>query len=271
MFGIPIIFVVLRSVNIFLFFSKETPLFLLKNNREEEALESLKIIYKEEHFEESFEELKIMANTFDDLTFKELTRNYRTVLLIAIFLNVLQQFCGINAVIFYSNKIFDNITDSKMTTKLLTLSVGAINLISPFIAGLFIDKLGRKVILIIGEAICALTLGILCISSYFHKDIVSIVFILLFIYGFGVSLGIIIWIYIPETLPEKGISLGLFVNFLCTGIVGISFPSMESQLGISKSFVFFFAFTFVGLIISIVFIKETKGKRPEELKNLYRN
>mmetsp|Transcript_12053 Transcript_12053/g.19011 ORF Transcript_12053/g.19011 Transcript_12053/m.19011 type:complete len:87 (+) Transcript_12053:1094-1354(+) len=85
----------------------------------------------------------------------------------------------------------------------------------------------------------------------------------MFMFGFGISLGPIVWLYLPEILPEKGVSIAALVNWVFTAIVGIIFPIMkDSVLTISGVYWFFCFWMLCAVIFVNTFVVETKGKSP---------
>ena len=99
--------------------------------------------------------------------------------------------------------------------------------------GKFIDKFGRKIILIIGEVICIVCLVILAISAILDLNkYVSIVFILIYVFGFGMSLGTIVWVYIPEILPSCACTISTLINWFVTFLIGFFFNTVKDTIKI---------------------------------------
>lgn len=132
--------------------------------------------------------------------------------------------------------------------------------------GFFINKMGRKIILIGGDIVCGISLGLLALFSKMHennKDNSSyslLIVILIFLYSsaFGMSLGPVVWIYNAEILSEAGISFATAVNWLCTIIVTFTFPIL-SDYSMPLSFLIFGGCCALGLVFLLTMIKETKG------------
>lgn len=100
-------------------------------------------------------------------------------------------------------------------------------MVSALTAGLIIDKAGRKSILIFGNFLC---IGFLCAMSFLmwknNYDLAKYV-ILLYTFSFGMSLGPIVWIYIAEILPDKGVGIAVFTNWMCVLVIGLFFPILK--------------------------------------------
>jgi len=114
------------------------------------------------------------------------------------------------------------------------------------------------------------------ISSY-KKEILNnfiILWIVLFIISFAFSQGSICWIYLSETMTEKGLGIATSLNWIVVVILslGTNFTKPEETQNIFSWF--FFAssgFWMLGFILIIIFIEETFGKKLEDIRFLYRN
>ena len=107
------------------------------------------------------------------------------------------------------------------------------------------------------------------ILGYVGKEEANKYILFFFIFGFGISLGPIVWLYLPEILPEKGVSIAALIVWLFTAIIGYVFPLAKDKFKIQGTFLFFTVCSIASLIFIIVVVKETKGKSSEELENLY--
>lgn len=91
----------------------------------------------------------------------------RTVLLIGVVLAILQQITGINAVFFYAPMIFEQSGLGLNAAFSQAVLVGFTNLVFTVLAMLFIDKIGRKLLLIIG--VSGITLSMIVLSIGFNS------------------------------------------------------------------------------------------------------
>ena len=127
----------------------------IQNNKINEKIKSFEgeDMHCEVFPDEIYNDYKMKLEKTNNITFGELfSSKYRNRMFIGISLCWVQQFSGINAVLFYSTKIFtgdkseDEIDpfDDKMA-KVFTILIGVILIISSWLSGLFIDKYGRKI------------------------------------------------------------------------------------------------------------------------------
>ena len=177
-----------------------------------------------------------------------------TVILIA------QQACGIDAILMYSNNIFlDNITDKKLAT-IYTNLIGLTQVISALCVIFIIERLGRRTLLIIGLAF--ITISLYSIAGMYYINVFDpvVYLILFFIFCNGMSLSPLSYVYAADLLPENGVGIGMMFNFLTSFLVSQSFLYLkDSFLGIAGTITIYATWTFVTFIISIFYVKETRG------------
>lgn len=199
-------------------------------------------------------------------------------LLAATFIQMSQQLSGINAVFYYSASFFRsaNINDS-----LGTVLSGVVNLVSSAIAIPVIKRFGRKTLIIFGAggmllSAIVLTSSLVAKDAHPEKDaafgIMSIVFVLLFVFFFNFGLGAIPWNIACEMFAEdtrgKATALAGAANWISNMIVGITFPFVQKALG-NYSFVPFAVWLALTVLVTIVFVPETKGKSPHEIQRWF--
>ncbi|KAH0364683.1 putative MFS monosaccharide transporter, partial [Aureobasidium melanogenum] len=193
-----------------------------------------------------------------------------------------QQWNGINAINYYAPFIFQNFGFTGNTTSLLATGVvGVIEFLLTIPAVLYVDKFGRKSILLagaIGMATCHFIVAGLIGSyegswgSHLAAGWVCIVFVWIFIGNFAYSWGPVSWIVVSEVFPlsmrAKGVSLGGSANWLNNFAVGLSTSPFinASQFG---AFIFFGCITVVAALWVFFLLPETKGLTLEEMDELF--
>ena len=201
-------------------------------------------------------------------------RKYLKPILLAFFIAFFNQVSGINAINYYAPRIFQMIfgEGSEMASLAGTVGVGTVNLVFTILAFFFIDRVGRRALIIGGSALMIvmhalvawqLSLGSACSAA------IAVTGILGFIAFFGISSGAVIWVYISEVFPNvvraKGQALGCFTHwFLCT-IVSWVFPIVAEAAG-TYAFAFFALMMAVQLVWAVFFMPETKGGTIEEME-----
>jgi MFS transporter, SP family, arabinose:H+ symporter len=254
---------------VMLFGIPRSPRWLVKKRRNDEAREVLRKI-GEENYEQELQEIveSIDAEHITDEAF--FSRKYRLPIFLAITIGVFNQMSGINAILYYLNDIFARAGFNKVSSDLQAVAIGATNLLFTIIAMSLIDRVGRKLLLLIGAVGTALCLGGVAWIFLAQKHEELLVWLLIgFIAFFAFSQGAVIWVYIGEVFPNRvramGQSLGSFSHWLMNGVISLVFPVMAARSG-GYPFVFFSAMMVVQFVVVLLFYPETKGLSLEELQ-----
>jgi MFS transporter, SP family, arabinose:H+ symporter len=202
-------------------------------------------------------------------------KSLRLPLIIGITLAILQQFCGINAIIYYGPRIFESAGIANGNALTFQVIIGTINLLFTFVAIKYADRYGRKFLLLTG--LTGIVLSLVCCGILFYignsNGILLLCFIILFIACFALSLGPITWIIINEIFPtevrSKAVALCTFSLWGAVWIVGQFFPWLLDKAGPAITFWTFAFFSFINLLFSWRVVKETKNKTLEEMEQLF--
>jgi len=285
-----------------LFFVPKSPRWLMINNKEEEAKDILKRIHGDAIAEKEFSEIKAsIEKDTKSAKVSVFTKSLLPIVIIGTVLSVLQQFTGINAVLYYGADIFEQALGfGKEDILAQQILLAAVNLIFTFIAMFTVDKLGRKPLLMIGGfgmLIGFLMMGFtLYFSSYTHinseglpsisqaEGMISLIGVLIFIGSFAMSMGPVVWVILSEIFPNKirsaAMSIAVAGQWLANYFVSQTFPIMvdsdanklQVNGGIWNHSLPYFIFSFFIIIIIIFvwkFIPETKGKTLEEMESVF--
>ncbi|MCC2626342.1 MAG: transporter [Burkholderiales bacterium] len=256
----------------------ESPRFMALVGKMDKAREILnKIRSSSDDIELELREIKETSNV-KSRGFSLLSKGYFwKVILLGILLQCLQQMSGINAMMYYSGQIFEAAGFTNPAVG--TVIVGLVNVLTTLIAIKFVDKLGRKPILYLGLFILVVSCAI--IGYIFNiqtggvtlnsiQQYTLLVFCLLFIFGFAVSLGPIIWIICPEIFPLGGRDLGVTVttmaNWIFNAIIGSYTLVWFKSFGVGETFWMFGLASLLGFILVKFFTPETKDVPLEELE-----
>lgn len=204
--------------------------------------------------------------------------NVRSALIIGIGLAAFQQLTGINTVIYYAPTILQFAGfESAAVSILATVGIGIINVLLTIVSILFIDRLGRRPLLIIGIIGMVISLGILGIAFALpglsgSLGIVSVICLMLYVGSFAISLGPIFWLMIAEIYPlnirGRAMSTATMANWGTNLIVAITFLSLIQILGASGTF-WLYGLIAIGTLLFVYFrVPETKGKSLEEIERL---
>jgi len=201
--------------------------------------------------------------------------NFRRSVGLGILLQVMQQLTGMNVVMYYAPRIFESMGYNTESQMWFTAIVGLVNVLATFIAIAFVDKLGRKPILYAGFVVMAAGLGV--VGTMMHLGInthaeqfFTVGMLLLFIVGFAMSAGPLIWTLCSEVQPLKGRDFGIgcstFTNWAANWVVGVSFLSLLNGVGNAGTFWLYAAFNVVFIAFTFWLVPETKGVTLEDIE-----
>lgn len=186
----------------------------------------------------------------------------------------LQQVSGINVVIYFAPKIFQQMQLGTTSVVLLaTVGLGTVNALMTFVAMNLVERIGRRPLLILGFSGAALSLGMIALFTQFEGPVfqwLSAGSIFLYIAAFAVSLGPLPYILMSEVFPLKirgqGMSLSAASNWGFNTLVVASFPILLGVLGISYVFLLYAMACVLGLLYAFRYVPETKGLSLEEIE-----
>ncbi|EEH04071.1 sugar transporter [Histoplasma capsulatum G186AR] len=184
-----------------------------------------------------------------------------------------QQFMGCNAMIYYAPTIFSQLGLDGNTTSLLATGVyGIVNCLSTLPALFWIDKVGRRVLLMCGATGTCISLVIVgaIIGKYGsalvdHADAgwAGIAFIYIYDINFSYSFAPIGWVLPSEifnlSIRSKAISITTSTTWMCNFIIGLVTPDMLESITWG-TYIFFAAFCMLALAFTFFFVPETRGK-----------
>jgi len=262
----------------------ETPRWLISKNKMEEAERVMKKL--EPHL--SSDQIKVeITKIRQNIVEQEGSNGWLQLLqlkLIKIYfigfgLNMLQQFVGINCVIYYSGTILEDAGFNKNQAVLISALVGIPQLIMLLISVWFIDRFGRRPLLCSGLVGMMVGLGLLGYSFYGNgasgvltshwKGYLAVAGMIVFKLFFSLGLGPIPAIIAAEIFPSKvrgkAMAVASLLNWLANFIVNISFLHLLNNIGQAGTYWLFGGVSLLTLIFVIVFVQETKGVSIEEL------
>jgi sugar porter (SP) family MFS transporter len=215
-----------------------------------------------------------------------LSLSLRRALWVAIGLAVFQQVTGINAVIYYADKIFGfaGFTTPHQQTIATIVSVGVVNVLATLIAIAWIDKFGRKPLLYAG--LTGMTAGLVAIGIAFAflghhaaggkpsvTGIVTLLATVVYIASFAFSLGPVVWTLISEIFPNrirgKAMGVATAINWGAAFIVSATFLSVVNAIGEAATFFVFAALCVVAFFWVKAKVPETKGKTLEQIQTAW--
>jgi len=197
--------------------------------------------------------------------------NMRPVLL-AICFAFFNQVSGINAIIYFAPRIFEMSGLGENASLLSSVGIGLVNFLFTLLAINFIDRFGRRSLMLIGSLGLIATLGMASYAFYHSQSGWSVIAaLLIYIAFFAFSQGAVIWVFLAEIFPNqvraKGQSLGSFTHWIMAAAITFTFPYFAENYGGGPIFLFFCSMMVLQLIFVLKFMHETKGKSLEQLEH----
>lgn len=257
---------------VFLFFVPESPRWLVQKRRTEAALATLTRINGEAAARRELQDIENSVSNEAGARMAELFQaSMFRLLVIGVLLAVFQQITGINVVMYYAPAIFKSAGFGNESALFQTALMGMVNLTFAVVSMFFVDRLGRKPLMLIGSIGMSLAMTLLALT--FVTGHAQGYFVLLCIMGylaaFGFSLGPVVWVLIAEIFPNRlrsyAVAIATFTLWGANFLVSLSFPVLLSRLK-GYCFVIYGSMCLLCLLFVWRYLQETKGKSLEQIE-----
>ncbi|XP_025414369.1 solute carrier family 2, facilitated glucose transporter member 1-like isoform X2 [Sipha flava] len=284
----PVLLALIIVPGIFMFvtlpFCPESPKYTLINRKKDiEAEKGLQWLRGTLEVHDEMDEMRAeneAMKVIPRVTLREMLSNpmLKIPLGISVMIMLCQQLSGINAVMFFSTKIFEMAQMSPDGAKYATLGMGSLNVIMTLTSLFLVELSGRKTLLLIGFSAMfidtvLLTIALMFVTTYVWVSYLAIIFVMVFVVAFAVGPGSIPWFLVSELFNSSArplaTSIAVGVNWTANFVVGLGFLPLQEILG---SNVFLIFVVLLGLFVLYVYKKvpETKNKTLEEIQMFFR-
>ncbi|XP_029651640.1 solute carrier family 2, facilitated glucose transporter member 1 isoform X1 [Octopus sinensis] len=255
----------------------ESPAYLI--NRDEDEAEAALVWLRGTHdvgYElEELRTTKEEARHKPQVTYIDLFRipYLRKPLLICVMMMLSQQLSGINAVVFYSTRIFQSVNLSAKVAQIASILTMVLNLMVNFVSAFLVDRLGRKILHLAGLSGMFFASIFIVVASVFREkyswmSYLTVACVCFYIIFFSIGPGSIPWFIGAELFltgaREYAMSLAVVANWLANFAVGICFPFMDVYLH-SYSFLIFTGLLLLFIVYTFLKVPETKGRKIEDI------
>lgn len=251
-----------------LFFVPKTPRYLVMKGEHEQAFKILEKVNGTNRARVILDEIKA---TSTEKTERLLTYGLG-VIVIGVMLSVFQQAIGINAVLYYAPRIFEN-AGAEGGGMMQTVIMGIVNIIFTLVTIFTVDRYGRKPLLVIGSVGMAVGAFAVALCDQFGiKGLLPVLSVIVYAAFFMMSWGPICWVLIAEIFPNtirgKAVAIAVAFQWIFNYLVSSTFPALYD-------FSPMFAYSIYGIICVLAagfvwrFVPETKGKTLEDMTALW--
>ena len=258
-----------------LFAVPETPRYLALNKQDDKAMAVLNRIYHSaDHSKKVLADIVQTRNLEKNIKKTPLFAFGKTVIIVGIMVSFFQQFIGINVALYYAPRIFEDLGAGADASMVQTVVMGLVNVIFTLIAIKYVDKIGRKPLLIIGSIGMAIGMGGVSMLSAFNViGISTLIFIVIFTASFMMSWGPIVWVVLSEIFPNRirgaAMAIAVAVQWLANFTITSFYPYMMEVSG-AMTYGFYGLMCVLSGLFVWKFLPETKGKTLEELEKLWK-
>jgi len=254
-----------------------SPRWLMMRGRFREAREVLATLRSNpQQVDEEIREIEIqLERPQAGLSLFRENANFRRSLGLGLLLQAVQQFTGINVVMYYAPRIFESAGFGVEAQSWGTAIVGLVNVLATFIAVGTVDRLGRRPVLLSGFTVMTVSLVLLGVlldvgPHDLAMRLAAMFMLLVFIAGFAMSAGPLIWTLCSEIQPTRGrdfgVSASTFMNWTANFVVGLTFLSLLNALGTGPTFWLYAAFNGLFILMTVWLVPETSGVSLEQIE-----
>ncbi|WP_329036153.1 sugar porter family MFS transporter [Streptomyces sp. NBC_01725] len=261
----------------------ESPRFLISVGRNEAARGVLaEVEDRNTDLDARVREIEANLHKEHKPTFKDLLGRvgFLPVVWIGIGLSALQQLVGINVIFYYSASLWQSVGIDPTSSFFYSFTTSIINIIGTVIAMVFVDRIGRRPLLLIGSAGMTVSLALAAwafsyksgsgtdISIPNTQGTVALVAAHSFVLFFALSWGVVVWVLLGEMFPGRiraaALGVAASAQWIANWAVTVTFPTL-SDWDLSGAYVIYSGFALLSIFFILKWIPETKGKALEEM------
>lgn len=262
----------------------ESPRYLVLNGRMDEAASVLERVSGEADGKAKAAQIKETLRKEHKSSFADIRGprlGLHPLVWVGILMAAFQQLVGINAIFYYSTTLWKSVGFSESSSFTTSVITAAVNVVMTVVAMFFVDRVGRRRLLLIGSA--GMFLSLLLTAVAFSQQNgsgdnvtlpspygpLALVGANLFVVFFALSWGPVMWIMLAEMFPNRmramALAIGTTSNWIFNFIVTFSFEPMTRQVGLSWLYGAFAFFAFISYFFVLRKIPETNQRELEDM------
>jgi len=249
----------------------ESPRWLaIKQNNESLAKKILQQLNPKENIEKLMREIRSSVSS-DPEASKFFSGRFKFPIMLAFLLAFFNQLSGINFVLYYAPRIFEQAGIAATEVLGASVPIGIVNLIFTLLGMYLIDRAGRKLLMYVGSfGYIASLLGVAWAFSTGAEGVIVVAFVTAFVASHAIGQGAVIWVFISEIFPnavrDYGMSLGSSTHWIFAALITLLTPTVLSTFTGAQIFSFFAFMMFLQLLFVWKIMPETKNISLEEME-----
>ncbi|MCQ8768673.1 sugar porter family MFS transporter [Streptomyces telluris] len=225
-------------------------------------------------------EIELAMHSEEKSTFKDLLggkAGLLPIVWVGIGLSVFQQLVGINVAFYYSATLWQSVGIDPSDSFLYSFTTSIINIVGTVIAMIFVDRIGRKPLALVGSAGMAVSLALEAWAFSAQaadgslpttQGTVALIAAHAFVLFFALSWGVVVWVFLGEMFPNRiraaALGVAASAQWVANWVITASFPSL-SDWNLSGTYIIYTVFAVLSIPFVLKYVKETKGKALEEM------
>ncbi|MFD6322116.1 sugar porter family MFS transporter [Streptomyces sp. NPDC058442] len=259
----------------------ESPRYLISVGKHERARKILEEVEgRNVDLDTRVREIETTMHSEEKSRFKDLLGGsffFKPIVWVGIGLSVFQQFVGINVAFYYSATLWQSVGVDPADSFFYSFTTSIINIVGTVIAMIFVDRIGRRPLAIIGSV--GMVIGLALEAWAFSFDLVdgklpatqgwvALVAAHMFVLFFALSWGVVVWVMLGEMFPNRiraaALGVAAAAQWIANWAITASFPSL-AEWNLSTTYMIYTFFAALSIPFVLKFVKETKGKALEEM------
>ncbi|MBT2484048.1 MULTISPECIES: sugar porter family MFS transporter [unclassified Microbacterium] len=263
----------------------ESPRYLVAKGDYEKASEVLTTVTGAVDVKAKITEITGTLNTERTETLRDLRGNrlgLKPIVWVGILLSVFQQFVGINVIFYYSTTLWQSVGFGESQALLITVITSVTNIVVTIIAIALVDRVGRRIMLLVGSVGMTVTLGLMSVAFSFGTldaagavslpdpwATVALICANGFVVFFGATWGPLVWVLLGEMFPNSiragALAVAAAAQWAANFFISTTFPAF-AEIGLTFAYGFYAFFALLSFFFVYFKVAETKGKELEEMR-----
>ena len=265
----------------------ESPRFLVSRDKRDEASRVLYDFTGELDVNLKIQQIQKSLEREEDESFRDLLGGrfgLKPIVWIGILLSLFQQLVGINVIFYYSTTLWQSVGFDESQALLTSTITSVMNILATVIAILLVDKVGRRVMLLVGSAGMTLSLGLMAVAFSFGQvaeggavtldqpwSTLALVGANAFVMFFGTTWGPLVWVLLGEIFPNRirasALAVAAAAQWAANFAISTTFPAL-SEIGLTFAYGLYAAFALISFLFVFLRVPETKDRELEDMDDL---